>query len=313
MVVAGAGDLAVSRWLMPVPHPYGDADFDHFLTEIARPGETFVIEDAAGFCGVMGLEEGILGYWLAPASQGKGYATEAARMVLAEHFARSKARVTSGYFADNGRSAHVLRKLGFTETGRDERFCRALGAARAHVVVGLGKADFVAALPNEATSARLTFRSLYPTDAPALHEMVRHRQVTRMLGPKWPWPADPAFAASRARPFSGSGFVWGIFRGGDLIGTVGITGGDLGYALHPDHQRQGLMREACKAALSHAFADLALGSVRAAVWADNAASLSLLRQLGFRVCGAHMGRNALRRGPSPGFDLVLTAAGWRGA
>ena len=42
VVVAGIDDLEVSRWLSVVPHPYTSADFLHFLTHIAVPGETFV-------------------------------------------------------------------------------------------------------------------------------------------------------------------------------------------------------------------------------------------------------------------------------
>lgn len=312
-VIAGAGDLAVARWLAVVPHPYGRADFDFFLREIAIPGQVFAVEDAAGFCGIVDIGGGVLGYWIAPGAQGRGYATEAARLALAAHFARTDAPVTAGHFADNLRSAHVLRKLGFAETGRDTLFCRALGAARAHVAVSLGKAGFLAALPTEAASARLAYRGLWPTDAAALHEIVRHGQVTRQLGAFWPWPADPAMTAQRARPYRGEGFVWALLRDGGLVGTVAVTEGVLGYMLHPAHHRQGLMREAVGTALGRAFGPLALAQVTASVWADNAASLGLLRAFGFVVTGSHVGTTAARPDPSPGLDLVLRAADWRGA
>lgn len=312
-VMAGVGDLAVSRWLAVVPHPYTDADFDYFLTEIATPGDVFAVEDAQGFCGIMDTGDGILGYWMAPAVHGRGYATEAARLALAARFAVDDSAMESGYFADNARSANVLRKLGFVETGRDQRHCRALDKGVAHVVVGLTKDAFIAALPVEARSERLAFRGLYPTDAAALHDVVRHWEVTRMLGPKWPWPADPAFTATRAWPYGGDGFVWGLLRDGDLIGTVGVTEGELGYSLRPDHHRQGLMTEACETALDFAFGDMGLDRVHASVWADNAASLALLRRLGFVVTGENTDTSFARPDPSPGFDLVLTAAAWGAA
>ncbi|MGQ0611975.1 MAG: GNAT family N-acetyltransferase [Paracoccaceae bacterium] len=312
-VIAAAGDLAVSRWLSVVPHPYGDADFDFFLREIAIPGRAFAVEDAAGFCGIVDIGGGVLGYWMAPGAQGRGYATEAARLALAAHFARTDAPVTAGHFADNLRSAHVLRKLGFAETGRDKLFCKALGEARAHVAVSLGKAGFLAALPIEAVSARLAYRGLWPTDAAALHEIVRHWAVMRQLGAFWPWPADPAMTARRARPFGGEGFVWGLLREGVLIGTVAVTEGALGYMLHPAHHRQGLMREAVGVALGRAFGPMGMAQVTASVWADNAASLGLLQGFGFVVTGSHMGTTAARPEPSPGLDLVLRAADWRGA
>lgn len=312
-VIAGVGDLAVSRWLSVVPHPYSEGDFDVFLKEIAIPGRVFAVEDAAGFCGILELGGGVLGYWLAPGAQGRGYATEAARIALAAHFAGSDDPVTAGHFADNLRSAHVLRKLGFVETGRDMLFCRALGAARAHVDLRLCKEAFLAALPVEARSARLDFRSLWPTDAAALHEVVRHGEVTRQLGPSWPWPADPAMTARRAWPYRGEGFVWALLRDGVLIGTVGVTDGSLGYGLHPALHRQGLMREAVGVALGRAFGPMALEQVTASVWADNVPSLALLRGFGFVVTGNHVGTTAARPEPSPGLDLVLRAADWRGA
>jgi RimJ/RimL family protein N-acetyltransferase len=132
-IVEGVSDLAVSGWLAVVPHPYTTENFRYFQDEIAVPGETFVIEDAAGVAGVVALEDGILGYWVAPRSQGLGYATEAARCLLFAHFARSGDHVRSGYFEGNLRSAKVLAKLGFVETGRDMKHCRARQAVLPHV------------------------------------------------------------------------------------------------------------------------------------------------------------------------------------
>lgn len=141
-VVAGIDDIAVSGWLAVVPHPYTAADFRHFLKDIAAPGETFAIEDAAGFVGIISLVAGELGYWLHPRSQGQGYATEAGRCLVAAHFAASEASLTSGYFDGNTRSARVLAKLGFVETGRDVKHCRARGTDLPHVSVGLERAKF---------------------------------------------------------------------------------------------------------------------------------------------------------------------------
>ncbi len=312
-VIAGVGDLAVSRWLSVVPHPYTDDHFDYFLAEIASSDNTFAVEDAAGFCGIMDTSNDVLGYWMAPAAQGRGYATEAARLALSARFALKEDPCSSGYFAGNRRSANVLTKLGFVETGRDEVHCRSLGQRLPHVSVTATKAAFMAALPIEARSARLTYRSLYPTDAAALHEVVRHWDVTRMLGPAWPWPADPAFTATCAKGYLGTGFVWGLFLNGGLIGTVGVTEGELGYCLHPKHHRQGFMREACETALTLAFGSMNLPNLRANIWADNGASLGLLRSLGFQIVGQNMGASFARPEPEPGFDLVLEADEWRGA
>lgn len=136
-VAAAIDDIAVAGWLSAVPHPYTSADFKHFLGAIAVPGETFVIEDPTGFAGIISLVDSVLGYWLAPRAQGLGYATEAGRCLVAAHFATSDAALASGYFEGNTRSAHVIEKLGFTETGTDMKRCVARGTDLPHVNVRL--------------------------------------------------------------------------------------------------------------------------------------------------------------------------------
>ena len=142
-VLAGIDDIAVSGWLSTVPYPYSSDDFQVFLDQIARPGETFVIEDQSGFVGILGLEGGELGYWLAPVAQRKGYATEACRIALRDYFQNGADAIVAGYFEGNLRSARVLQKLGFVETGRKSRHCAALGLVRPHVDLILNREAFV--------------------------------------------------------------------------------------------------------------------------------------------------------------------------
>ena len=141
-VVSAIDDIAVSGWLSVVPHPYTCADFHHFLAEIAVPGETYVIEDPSGFAGIIALTDRVLGYWVAPRAQGLGYATEAGRCLVAAHFAQGVEPLVSGYFEGNVRSAKVLAKLGFVETGRDRKTCVARRAELPHVVVELSAERF---------------------------------------------------------------------------------------------------------------------------------------------------------------------------
>lgn len=298
--ILAAVSLDVARWMSSVPYPYAAADFQHFLTNIAVVGKTFVIEDGAGFAGVVGIE-GELGYWLAPRAQGLGYAREAARAVLSSRFMDDPSPIGAGYFAENDRSANVLRKLGFRQTGQGMKHCTALAAARAYVTVELSFADFVSALPTR-SSARLTYRDLMPHDAPALHAIVSQWAVTRQLG-SFPWPSDADFSASRCQPYGGDGFAWGMFLGGELIGTVAITKGELGYMIDPAYHRQGFGREAVRFALNHA----ALPYVEAEVWHDNAASLGLLNSLGFRVLHPSQHMSRARGVVTDGFRLAWTA------
>ena len=141
-VVTAIDDIAISGWLSTVPHPYRAEHFQSFLNEYATPGETFVLEDREGFAGVLGLEGGELGYWLAPQAQGLGYATEAGKAALNAHFADGGGVVVSGYFDGNVRSARVLEKLGFVETGRRLRHCAAMQLDRPHVDLVLTREAF---------------------------------------------------------------------------------------------------------------------------------------------------------------------------
>lgn len=309
-VLAALNDLNVTGWLAVVPHPYTSEDFRQFQQTYAMPGQTYAVCRDGGLVGVLGVENRTLGYWFAPEAQGQGLATEAARAALAAHFTGTADDIASGYFEGNARSARVLHKLGFVETARDVKFCRALGTDRPHVTMRLTRAAFLAALPVAAQTARLTCRPLCPADQDALHAIVSQHAVTRQLGPKWPWPADPAFTLTRSRPYAGHGFLWGLFQRGDLVGTVGVTEGELGYMLAPQAQGQGLASEAVELALDHAFRHLALDRVGAGVWADNAASLGLLAKFGFRVTGETTGTSACRPDPAPGCDLMLTRADW---
>jgi ribosomal-protein-alanine N-acetyltransferase len=310
-VVACLNDIAVSGWLAVVPYPYGTADFQQFQTEYAVPGHTFAVHDAEGFVGILGVEDRTLGYWFAPNRHGLGYATEAARAALAEHFADESHDIASGYFEGNARSANVLRKLGFVETGQDLTHCRALGVDRPHVNLTLSRDAFAAALPVEARSSRLGYRSLQASDLDALHGVVSQFDVVRQLA-SYPWPPQRDLTRSRAQPYLGAGFVWGVFVGQRLIGTVAVTGGELGYMFAPDVWRQGYAAEACRTAIDHAFAT-GLDHLIAGVWADNDASLGLLGKLGFRVTGQDVSLNIAHGVDLPGYWLRLDRADWPSA
>lgn len=126
------------------------------------------------------------------------------------------------------------------------------------------------------TSARLTYRAMGADDAPALHAMVSQWEIASQKG-SWPWPADYAYSASRAAPFTGDGFVWGVFLQGKMIGNVAITKGELGYFIDTAHQRRGYGREA----VGFAMLLSGLPRIEAEVWIDNPASIALLHSLGF--------------------------------
>lgn len=118
---------AVVRNLSRVPWPYSIEAAETFLQHWTET-RFLVFEHEGGrvaLVGCVGIDEAPgspheLGYWLTPSAWGKGYATEAARGVLAAARAAGIRRVTSGHFADNPASGGVLRKLGFRPTGQVE-------------------------------------------------------------------------------------------------------------------------------------------------------------------------------------------------
>jgi RimJ/RimL family protein N-acetyltransferase len=75
------------------------------------------------------------------------------------------------------------------------------------------------------------------------------------------------------------------------VGFHGPPGSDgwveIGYRVVSEHRRQGLAEEAVRALLSWAAAHGATG-VKASVGPDNAASIGLLRKLGFAAAGAQV-------------------------
>ncbi|WP_245868470.1 GNAT family N-acetyltransferase [Actinomadura meyerae] len=114
-----------------------------------------------------------------------------------------------------------------------------------------------------------------------------------------PWvslPSSPEqFAAYLAR-FDGVaavGMVICLRGGGDLVGTVNINGivrgcfqrGVLGYAAFLPYAGQGYLTEGVGLAVEYAFGVLGLHRVEADIQPGNAASIRLVRRLGFRMEG----------------------------
>jgi RimJ/RimL family protein N-acetyltransferase len=114
--------------LARLPWPYTKSHAEQFLGLERRASDAnFLIfartQGEPRLIGGIGLHdeqgETEIGYWLAPAYWGLGFATEAGRAVMdiARHSLRLP-RLVSGHFVDNPASGNVLRKLGFRPTGR---------------------------------------------------------------------------------------------------------------------------------------------------------------------------------------------------
>ncbi|MEJ7925448.1 GNAT family N-acetyltransferase [Sphingobium sp. AN641] len=122
------GDQGIVRNLTRAPWPYGPDDAQAFLA--SRAGQslphcliftrTLGAPRLVGGCGLSADADGApeLGYWIARAYWGLGFATEASRALLQAARAAGITGIGAMHFADNPASGNVLRKLGFRPTGR---------------------------------------------------------------------------------------------------------------------------------------------------------------------------------------------------
>ena len=109
-----------------LPHPYEESHGRDFVENIARGPEEHawaIIRDGR-YIGTIGLhmlpdQLPELGYWLGEPHWGKGYATEAARAVVAAARTAGMPALRSRALLSNTGSRRVLAKVGFVETGED--------------------------------------------------------------------------------------------------------------------------------------------------------------------------------------------------
>jgi RimJ/RimL family protein N-acetyltransferase len=145
---------AVAGNLTDVPYPYALADAQNWLgtwRADAAPAATYFIidikgEGAAGVIGFSTKPEGAsLGYWLGEPYWGKGLMSGATRRVITWYFASTDAEeIVSGVFHFNMASLAIQQKLGFVETGRSTRFCRARNQEIEHIDTELTRDAFAA-------------------------------------------------------------------------------------------------------------------------------------------------------------------------
>ena len=157
-------------------------------------------------------------------------------------------------------------------------------------------------------SSELYFRDIQPADFDHLHAIASDWKVVRQLG-SWPWPPDPEFTQSRSKPYVGNGFVHGVFLDTNLIGSVAVTKGVIGYCLHSDFWGRGYGSQIMSHALMLGFS-FEWDRIVAEVWEDNVASQSLLNKFGFRYIDRTVEYSKARKVDTISLTFELSKDDW---
>jgi ribosomal-protein-alanine N-acetyltransferase len=145
----------------------------------------------------------------------------------------------------------------------------------------------------ELRTERLLLRAITRDDGPALFLLRSDKRVMQHIGrPLAETLKDAVDLIERVLndQAENNGISWAITLKDDprLIGTIGYYRlkkehfrGEVGYALHSDHWRKGIMTEALLAVVACGFERLGFHSIEADTDPRNAASNALLRKCGF--------------------------------
>jgi ribosomal-protein-alanine N-acetyltransferase len=132
LVSAYCADRELAQMTAVIPHPYLPGMAEAFIAACTRQREA-----GASFCyAITGATDGVLvgaielradeddslGYWVGRPHQGHGYATAAARALVALAFSQlDRDRVSASHLAVNPASGRVLEKCGMTLVRRELR------------------------------------------------------------------------------------------------------------------------------------------------------------------------------------------------
>ncbi|HLF47240.1 MAG TPA: GNAT family protein [Chitinophagaceae bacterium] len=150
----------------------------------------------------------------------------------------------------------------------------------------------------ELETDRLLLRRMNMADAPEMFFLRSDESVLKYIG------KEPAKTIHEAEAFiekidagivSGISIMWAITLKENpekMIGTICYWNmqpehfrSEIGFLLHPDHWRKGIMKEAISKILDYGFSTIKLHSIEARVHVDNKASASVLEFCGFKKEG----------------------------
>jgi methylmalonyl-CoA/ethylmalonyl-CoA epimerase len=147
------------------------------------------------------------------------------------------------------------------------------------------------------STPRLLLRAFEPTDAPAVFEMYTRKDLVQWIEHETMVSIREAEerVSNRISLFEkGWGYRWAVTFKDDpekVIGSCGYFGVrigthtvEMGFDLHPDYWRQGIMTEALTAVLNFTYSEacmMPVHRIEALVDPQNIASINLLSKLGF--------------------------------
>jgi RimJ/RimL family protein N-acetyltransferase len=154
-LVTLAGAFEIADTTATIPHPYGEEDARKFLAfdaaEHAAGGALrFAVRlDGGDLVGVVGLQQidrgqlrAELGYWIGVPYWGRGYATEAAAVVVRYGFDElGLHKIHAHYFVRNPASGKVLERIGMRREGLLREDVLKWGRYEDVVVCGLLRTD----------------------------------------------------------------------------------------------------------------------------------------------------------------------------
>ncbi|NMF82887.1 GNAT family N-acetyltransferase [Nodosilinea sp. P-1105] len=150
-----AGVRQISEMTLSIPYPYTEADATAWISQHPQLwAEGKAIDYAitrydVSLCGSVGLglnpdhNLAELGYWIGQPYWGLGYATEAARAIVAFGFTTLELnRINATHFSDNPASGRVMEKLGMRCEGYRHRHTLKWGKYRDIKLYGLLQSDW---------------------------------------------------------------------------------------------------------------------------------------------------------------------------
>lgn len=325
-VAAGCADPLTQRFLSHLPQPYTLDDARWWITKgipavIAAGGWDLAIADPAtdrllGGVGVRryGREEAEIGYWVAPATRGRGAATEATRLLAAHVFASGVHRLVLRNHQENVGSQRVAIAAGFTREALSRETGHARDGSRYDQIVWVRLATdsgrpvprVLPDLPGgELTDGVVTLRPLTPADTDDVFALDNLPECWQRRVPPEPPSRESvarrcAHSASHWLAGTRADFTIRDAATGAFAGDIGLFFPDLGqamvgYSQTREWRGRGYVTRAVDLLVDWAFTHAGLVRIIAGTAPDNAASHAVLARAGFE-------REGYQRARLPGPD-----------